>query len=362
MIKQTKIAILGWADITKQEQEGSGYNLVASELALGLSQLSYRVFYLEAGRRYLPFPFSFIRYLNCWQGIEHYALYNSPNFSPSKENNSSTTWHYDEKIAQVYLLDALQAPVPQCWLFWDYEEALHWAKTAPYPVVFKLSVGASSSHVLKVTNEQEAVQLIKRMFKRGVFPMTMNEYQPKQGLPHSLSQVKALVKRGIKALDYLWTGDYPTLHPMWWKPEYNYAYFQEFLPDNAFDTRVTVIGDRAFAFRRLNRPNDFRASGSGNFDVNPELINQECVKIAFQVSERGNFQSMAYDFLNKNGEPVICEISYTYIDRAVHSCPGHWDKNLNWHEGQMWTEDAIVEDFLNHISSKKYENSSYINL
>ena len=264
--------------------------------------------------------------------------------------NSSTTWHYDEKIAQVYLLDALQAPVPQCWLFWDYEEALHWAKTAPYPVVFKLSVGASSSHVLKVTNEQEAVQLINSMFKRGVFPMTMNEYQPKQGLHHSLSQVKTLAKRGIKALDYLWTGDYPALHPMWWKPEYGYAYFQEFLPNNAFDTRVTVIGDRAFAYRRMNRPNDFRASGSGNFDVNPELINQECVKIAFQVSERGDFQSMAYDFLTKNDRSVICEISYTYVAWMVHSCPGHWDKNLNWHEGQMWPEDAIVEDFLEYIS------------
>ena len=36
-------------------------------------------------------------------------------------------------------------------------------------------------------------------------------------------------------------------------------YFQEFLPGNAFDTRITAIGNRAFGFLRENRPRDFRA-------------------------------------------------------------------------------------------------------
>jgi hypothetical protein len=30
----------------------------------------------------------------------------------------------------------------------------------------------------------------------------------------------------------------------------------------------------------------------------------------------------------------------------VHSCPGHWDKNLKWHRGKMWPQDAILEDML----------------
>ena len=37
-----------------------------------------------------------------------------------------------------------------------------------------------------------------------------------------------------------------------------YVYFQDFIPDNQFDTRVTVIGNRAFAFIRKVRPGDFR--------------------------------------------------------------------------------------------------------
>src|SRR6185503_17089802 len=51
------------------------------------------------------------------------------------------------------------------------------------------------------------------------------------------------------------------------EPNTGYILLQEFLSNNKFDTRVTVIGNRAFAYRRFNRPNDFRASGSGNFDV-----------------------------------------------------------------------------------------------
>lgn len=49
-----------------------------------------------------------------------------------------------------------------------------------------------------------------------------------------------------------------------------YVYFQDFIPGNDFDTRVTIIGDRAFGFTRNVRPGDFRASGSGNvgYDFN----------------------------------------------------------------------------------------------
>lgn len=43
-----------------------------------------------------------------------------------------------------------------------------------------------------------------------------------------------------------------------------YIYFQDFIPNNNYDTRVKVIGNRCAALRRYNRKNDFRASGSGD--------------------------------------------------------------------------------------------------
>lgn len=262
--------------------------------------------------------------------------------------NSRTAWHYDEKVAQYYLLPSLGAPVVPTWVFWRRDEALAWARTAPYPVVFKLSAGAGSSNVLKVENAAQAEGLIRRMFTHGIFPMTMNEYRRQAGWPRTARQVKALLAQARQAARYLWRREYPPL-PEFWKPEFGYAYFQAFLPDNAFDTRVTVIGNRAFAFRRMNRPGDFRASGSGLLDYEQSAIDRRTIEMAFAVSDRGGFQSMAYDFLYQHGEPRICEISYTFLDRAVYACPGHWDRDGAWHEGQRWPEEAQVDDFLAEV-------------
>lgn len=268
-----------------------------------------------------------------------------------------TSWHFDDKVAQYYLLSALGAPQPQTWVFWDYDSAMEWAKSAPYPVIFKLSAGAGSSNVLKLKDKTEAEKLIRRMFKEGIFPMTMNEYRARM-IPKTRRELKYNLLRPFDAVRYVSTGIYPRLPEFWWKPEMGYSLFQEFLPGNDFDTRVTVIGDRAFAYRRMNRSNDFRASGSGNFNNDPEKIDLRCISMAFEISRKAGFQTMAYDFLYRDGEPLICEISYTFVDWMVHKCPGHWDPQLNWRAGQMWPEEAQVEDFLAEVADRGRQASA----
>lgn len=265
--------------------------------------------------------------------------------------NNDTAWHFDEKVAQWYLFKALGVPQPETWIFWDKQSALDWARSAPYPVVFKLSVGAGSSSVLRVNDEPEAVSLINRMFDRGIFPMSMNEFRYSL-IPKSRRELMATLLRPLDAGRYILRNEFPPLPKDWWKPECGYVLFQEFLPDNQFDTRVTVIGDRAFAFRRMNRPGDFRASGSGIIDTDPGAIDKRCLEMAFEVSRQAGFQTMAFDFLYKDGRPIVCEISYTFVSSAVQGCPGHWDARLNWHEGAMWPEEAQVEDFLAEVASR----------
>ena len=145
----------------------------------------------------------------------------------------------------------------------------------------------------------------------------------------------------------------------WWQPEKNYAYFQEFVPNNPYDTRISVIGDRAFGYRRFNRPNDFRASGSGNFDIEPAKIDLNCIKIAVNISKKLKFQSMAYDFLLKDEQYLITEVSYTFVDWMVQKCPGYWNSDLKWVEGNMWPEKAQIEDFIDYI--KKNNGLSGLN-
>ena len=264
----------------------------------------------------------------------------------------NTYWHYDDKIAQYYIMQAAGIPTPQTWIFWDKNTALNWAKNTKYPKVFKLSAGAGSSNVLKVSSKTEAFALIDKMFGRGIFPMTMNEYMPRI-IPRNLRQLQAMLFRIKQGLLYGLTALYPPLPSSWWQPEKDYIYFQEFIADNAYDTRITIIGDRAFGYRRFNRPNDFRASGSGNFDVEPTKIDLNCVKLAFNISNKLKFQSMAYDFIFQDNKPILIEISYTFVDWMLEKCPGHWNSNLNWVEGNMWPEEAQVEDFIKYVREVK---------
>lgn len=260
---------------------------------------------------------------------------------------NASAWHFDEKVAQYYLMQAINIPTVNTWVFWHREQALQWAQETSYPIIFKLSSGAGSSNVLKLNNAEEAVYYIKQMFERGVFPYQYHEY--KKSFLKKLGNLAQLYSNVKQSITFLLKDQYPKLNPIWWKPEYGYAYFQEFLPDNDFDTRITIIGDRAFGFRRLNRPNDFRASGSGKIDFDPEKINLECIRIAFDASRKGNFSCMAYDFLFKDGRPLICEMSYAFADWAVEACPGHWKSDLTWVPGNMWPEEAQIEDFIKRI-------------
>jgi len=255
--------------------------------------------------------------------------------------NQATAWHYDDKVKQALLLKAYGFPMIESWVFHEKQAALDWARRAEYPVVFKLRGGAGSMNVILVKSCRQASALIRRMFGRGVYP-------EKFMAPGSVRFKHFNFYREIHHLCgniYRWSKGLDT-SPFWARHK-NYVLFQRFLPENDCDTRVTVIGNRAFAFRRMVRDHDFRASGSGRIDYDTAKIDPRCVEIALEISQKMGFQSMAYDFLeNEAGKPEFCEVSYTYVPSAVHNCPGYWDTGLNWHEGRYWPEHLHLIDTL----------------
>lgn len=271
----------------------------------------------------------------------------------------STAWHYDEKLTQYFVFKALGVPMPGTWLFWDEKRAKAWADRTEYPKVFKLSCGAASENVAKVNSRPEALRLINAMFRGGICPKEAGEVKNPARIPR-WAQLKGVWPRAAHAFNYLFLGQWPPPVAGAALPERGYAYFQEFLPGNSYDTRVVVIGGRAFGFRRLNRPGDFRASGSGKNDPDPEKIDKRCIQMAFEISEKLDSQSMAYDFLMKDGEPVLTEMSYTFIDRLVWDCPGYWRRDLSWVPGHKWPEEAQVEDFLAALSRTKNVKSGFL--
>jgi glutathione synthase/RimK-type ligase-like ATP-grasp enzyme len=269
--------------------------------------------------------------------------------------DTNTFWHYDDKISQSYALQAADVATPATWVFWDRDSAMDFAERSTYPLVIKLSAGASSSNVRLLTNRVELEFCINQVFDGGICRLTT--------MPRSNGRrLRSRIRAGLDGLfgkkkNQFNLGEFDQLHR-------DYIYLQEFVPENEFDTRVTIIGNRAFAYRRFNRPADFRASGSGDFNVDPEEIDLNAVKLAAEVAKKLRTQSLAVDVLHLNDRHVVIEVSYAFVGWMVQSCPGYWqigdgfqEEELVWVDGQLSPEEAIIEDFLKKLDKREIRES-----
>ena len=256
----------------------------------------------------------------------------------------NTSWHYDDKIAQTYLLQAIDAPLAKTWIFYNAEEAHTWLqKDASYPLVAKLRRGSGSHNVQLVRNEREALRYCLRMFGKGIHPSPsyLSDSRHKLRTAGGLHGIIRRLKKAPRFFKEAYVGKRTFHH------ERGYVYFQQFLANNTHDTRVTVVGRRAFAFRRSVRQGDFRASGSGIIDYDPSQIDLRSIQIALDVSQTLAAQSLAFDFaFDGSNQPRIIEISYTFLSTATLKCPGYWSEDLSFVPGHNHIEDLILRNLL----------------
>ncbi len=250
-----------------------------------------------------------------------------------------TGWYFDDKIGQKYLLESLNAPMVESFVFYTPESAMNWIDIQHFPKVFKLRGGAGSSNVRLVKTKANAKALVKRAFGRG-----FASFNPWSNLKDTLIAMRQK-KKGL--LDFSKAIYRLFVYPKYAKVagmERGYIYFQEYIPDNQFDVRIIVIGDKAFGLKRFVRDGDFRASGSGNFAYAREEFDIRCIQIAFNLNKHICSQCIAYDFVfNTKNEPLIVEISYGYTPSGYTFCPGFWDENLVWHEGFVNSEAWMID-------------------
>jgi glutathione synthase/RimK-type ligase-like ATP-grasp enzyme len=250
--------------------------------------------------------------------------------------NYNTIWHFESKAAQSYIFRLHSVPIPRTVATFDVDNALALLKETKMPLVVKKSFGAASKNVrlIKSANKMRAYikttlcrQMIERITSRhGRLIASSTKYL-----------VPDIIERKVRDNNQ------------------RCVYWQELVPGNSRDLRITVIGDRyAFAFWRNNRPNDFRASGSGNIDyVYPVPIDVVCHCIA--LNKKFDFDSMAYDIVFKDGDYKIIEISYGYIDKAIYNTPGYYclqDGQLEFNPGHFWPQELWAKWLLLRIDQK----------
>jgi hypothetical protein len=264
--------------------------------------------------------------------------------------STDTCWSFDNKVAQKYQLEAAGAPTPRTDCFFSEAAALEWIETAEFPRVMKLLRGAGSSNVRLVRDRDEARALVRRAFAggltgAGILPSDAHLLFTRAKERRDLFGV---MRRLPWTLAQHWRNRRREPH------ERGYIYFQEFLPGNPFDVRVTVIGGRAFAFTRNVRRNDFRASGSGSIDYSLDRIDPECLRVAFRTAARLRLQSAAFDFVfDREHRPRVLEVSFGFVPKLVFDCPGYWDEELRFVEGHFWPQDAMLDDVVSAIGARR---------
>ena len=206
--------------------------------------------------------------------------------------NFNTAWHFDDKVAQKYLLEAINAPLVPSFVFYSKKTALNWVQQTSFPKVFKLSRGAGSANVKLVKNKKNATKLINQAFSNG-----FKQYD-------SFSNLAERWRKYKKGQTDLWDVTKGFLR-LFKEPRYSkiigneigYVYFQDFIPKNEYDIRIIAIDGKAFGLKRMVRTGDFRASGSGDFKVDRKEFDERCVEIAFKINDKLKAQCLAYDFI-----------------------------------------------------------------
>jgi glutathione synthase/RimK-type ligase-like ATP-grasp enzyme len=241
----------------------------------------------------------------------------------------NTTWHFDDKVGQKYLLEAIGAPLVPSYVFYSKKDAIDWINKTTFPKVFKLRGGAGATNVKLVQSKRQAMRLVNKAFGKGFAQFNRwNNFKErirkfKSGKDSILGVCKGLGRLII-------TTEFDKMHDR----EKGYVYFQDFIPNNNSDTRIVVVGNKALGERRFVRKNDFRASGSGEFSY--ENISTDAVEVAFKISKRLSLQSVAFDFIfDSNQNPLIIEMSYGFGTSGIKNSPGYWDNNMNWHEDKF---------------------------
>lgn len=267
-----------------------------------------------------------------------------------------TFWPYEDKTKEYYLLKSNGFPVVDSRVFWNEKPAREYLVNAQYPIVAKLPKGAGSTNVVIVKSKDEGQRIVNQVFGRGVRTggldngTSLTSLQKKGLVGYTKRKVRLFLIREGLIRDH-------TRYPEW-QIQKDSILFQRFLPGNTFDTRITVIGRRALAFRRFVRDNDFRASGSGKLNFEMDMIDRRCIEIAFSVTKKLNLTTMTFDFIfDENKNPWINEMSYCFVDRFVGRCPGYWDDNLIWHEGTNWPQYYQLSDFLGRDDLKSIPQS-----
>lgn len=249
-------------------------------------------------------------------------------------------WHFDDKVAEMYLLQSADAPIPESYTFYTIEDLKNWAETyQSYPIVGKLRCGSGSSNVKLLKSKHDLISYGKKMFQKGYSPAPNLLYKTKSNVKSSKNW-ETFVKRFKRIPDFLETIKKSKMAPR----ERGYCYLQEFVPNDGFDLKIVVVGDKLSYIVRNTRKGDFRASGGGDLFFDKSYVTADIIKSAFETSERLGVLCMGYDYVvdKRTNTGKIVEMSYGFSHTALMGAEGYWTRDGVWHDEALNAPNEII--------------------
>lgn len=253
-------------------------------------------------------------------------------------------WHFDDKLAESYLLQSAEAPIPNFKAFYTLESLREFTKiNKEYPLVGKLRTGSGSHNVKLLRSMSELLRYGKRMLGRGYDASPSLFYKAKGNIQSSHNWA-TFVKRFKRIPEFLHT----LKSAKSFSNERGYVYLQEFIPNDGYDIKVVVVGDKLSFIGREIRKGDFRASGGGSLFYDKSIISKNIIDSAFSTSDRLGFKCMGYDYVvdKRDGTGKIVEISYGFSHTALIDSGGYYDRTGAWHNEPLNAPEELLKNLL----------------
>jgi len=253
-------------------------------------------------------------------------------------------WHFDDKVAEMYALQAINAPVPESFVFYDLLSFENWLKTKPlFPMVGKLRTGSGSQNVRLLKTKSQLRKYGKYMLARGYNPAPSLIYKTSSNIrsSHDLETFKKKFKRIPEFLSVLSSAKkFPN--------ERGYIYLQKFIPNEGYDMKVVVVGEKLSGVVRPVRSRDFRASGGGETFFEKKYFKESIIKSAFRVADALKTQCIGFDYVvnKETGEGLIVEMSYGFSNTSIISSNGYFDRDCNWHNEPLAAPVELLKNML----------------
>lgn len=274
---------------------------------------------------------------NVLNTLEHHGKKVFPSFKDS--------WHFDDKLAETYLLESINAPIPESFYYYNLQSLETDIKNGllSFPIIAKLRNGSGSHNVKKIDSSEELINYGKKMFTSGLSSAPSLLYKTSSNIKSSKT-LEVFINRAKRIPEFLTV----LSNAKKFNVEKGYVFLQEFIPNDGYDLKIVVVGDKLSFIGRNVRKGDFRASGGGDLFYDKKHVTKDIIDSAFTTSDQLGFKCMGYDYVvNKvTGKGSIVEISYGFSHDALIAANGYFDREGKWYDNPLNVPYEIIKKMI----------------